>query len=42
MNLYIGDTHFGHRNVIGFDHRPFSSVEVDAITAGAFTTVHYK
>ena len=27
MNLYIGDTHFGHRNVINFDHRPFSSVE---------------
>nr|MCR5129617.1 metallophosphoesterase [Lachnospiraceae bacterium] len=27
MNLYIGDTHFGHRNVIGFDHRPFSTVE---------------
>ncbi len=27
MNLYISDTHFGHRNVIDFDHRPFSSVE---------------
>ena len=32
MNLYIGDTHFGHRNVIGFDHRPFSSVgEMDEV-----------
>ncbi len=24
MNLYISDLHFGHRNVIGFDHRPFA------------------
>ena len=24
MNLYISDTHFGHSNVIGFDHRPFA------------------
>ena len=23
MNLYIGDPHFGHANVIRFDHRPF-------------------
>lgn len=23
MNLYISDLHFGHKNVIGFDHRPF-------------------
>lgn len=27
MNLYISDLHFGHRNVIGFDHRPFVDVE---------------
>lgn len=26
-NLYIADTHFGHGNVIMFDHRPFESVE---------------
>lgn len=27
MNLYISDMHFGHRNVIDFDHRPFADVE---------------
>ncbi len=27
MNLYISDLHFGHANVIGFDHRPFSDVD---------------
>ncbi len=27
MNLYISDLHFGHRNVIGFDHRPFGSID---------------
>ena len=27
MNLYISDLHFGHKNVIGFDHRPFMDVE---------------
>lgn len=27
MNLYISDLHFGHKNVIGFDHRPFADVE---------------
>lgn len=27
MNLYIGDLHFGHKSVIGFDHRPFGDVE---------------
>lgn len=27
MNLYISDLHFGHRNVINFDHRPFFDVE---------------
>ncbi len=32
MNLYISDLHFGHRNVIGFDHRPFASVgEMDHV-----------
>jgi calcineurin-like phosphoesterase family protein len=27
MNLYISDLHFGHKNVIRFDHRPFPDVE---------------
>lgn len=27
MNLFIADTHFGHKNVILHDHRPFSDVE---------------
>ncbi len=27
MNLYISDLHFGHKNVIGFDHRPFWDVD---------------
>ena len=27
MNLYISDTHFGHRNVINFDKRPFADIE---------------
>lgn len=27
MNLYTSDLHFGHRNVIGFDHRPFADVD---------------
>lgn len=27
MNLYISDLHFGHSNVINFDHRPFKDVE---------------
>lgn len=26
MNLYISDLHFGHKNVIRFDHRPFADV----------------
>jgi calcineurin-like phosphoesterase family protein len=31
MNLYISDLHFGHKNVIGFDHRPFAdSDEMDS------------
>ena len=24
LNLYISDLHFGHSNVIRFDHRPFA------------------
>ena len=27
MNLYISDLHFGHKNVILFEHRPFSDVD---------------
>lgn len=27
MNLYTADLHFGHRSVIGFDHRPFEDVD---------------
>lgn len=31
MILYTADLHFGHKSVIGFDHRPFSDVdEMDA------------
>lgn len=26
MNLYTADLHFGHRPVIGFDHRPFADI----------------
>lgn len=25
--FYIADTHFGHKNIIAFDHRPFRSVQ---------------
>ena len=32
VNLYTSDLHFGHKNVIQFDHRPFSNVEeMDAL-----------
>ena len=27
MNFYIADTHFGHKNVLKFDNRPFASVD---------------
>ena len=32
MNLYTSDLHFGHKNVMLFDHRPF----VDADEMDAF------
>ena len=32
MNLYTADLHFGHANVINFDHRPFADRdEMDAV-----------
>ena len=32
MNLYIADMHFGHGNIIRFDHRPFAdSDEMDHV-----------
>lgn len=27
MNYYISDMHFGHKNVLGFDNRPFQDIE---------------
>lgn len=27
MNLYTADQHFGHKNVIRFDHRPFADTD---------------
>lgn len=27
MNYYISDLHFGHKNIINFDHRPYDTIE---------------
>ena len=27
MNYYIGDLHFGHKNCLAFDNRPFKDTE---------------
>lgn len=27
MDYFISDLHMGHKNVLGFDHRPFTSIE---------------
>lgn len=27
MKYYIADTHFGHKNVINFEHRPFKNID---------------
>lgn len=27
MNRYIADLHFGHKNILEFDRRPYSSIE---------------
>ena len=26
MNYYIADLHFGHKNILNFDHRPFGDI----------------
>ena len=27
MNFYISDLHFGHKNALSFDNRPFTTIE---------------
>lgn len=29
MNFYIADLHFGHKNALSFDNRPFTNIEVN-------------
>ena len=39
MNYYIADTHFGHKNCLTFDYRPFESVEeMDRIMIDAWNS----
>ena len=40
MNLYTADLHFGHRNVINFDHRPF--LDIDEMEYGIDQVVEFK
>lgn len=41
MNLYISDLHFGHSNVIDFDHRPFADRdEMDRVMISLWNEKH--
>lgn len=43
MNLYISDLHFGHKNVIKCDYRPFFDVEeMDRMLIQAWNTRVYE
>ena len=39
MNLYISDLHFGHKNALNFDHRPFTDIdEMDSYIINMWNT----